>query len=214
MRSIESRVRLTPSPLYSGEKAGERGRAEGKRRGWPSAQPLSLTLSPEYRGEGTSDYIPDPRPPPPPPPPPPLLPLGRPHWGGPKGLVLPAAARDSAVSSPVTTSTASVRPSPWTSVVIPSVAPARTVTGRRNSPERTHTVPLRYSGSREGRVVASALAPAGRDVGPPPLAPRSPRLPRRRCEPSPLLPLPPPSPAVLWPCSFAADAHASRAAGS
>src|SRR5690242_17955991 len=100
---------------------------------------------------GSERYIPERRPLLPPL----LLPLGRPHCGGPKGLVL-AAAREalSAASSPVTTSRPSVRPSPCTSVVMPSVTPARTLIGRRNSPSRTQTVARRNSGGGLGCVDA------------------------------------------------------------
>src|SRR4051794_3997968 len=48
----------TPSPLYSGERAGVRGIARAAlviRRRASRNRPLTLTLSPAYRGEGTND---------------------------------------------------------------------------------------------------------------------------------------------------------------
>ncbi len=46
---------LSPSPLYSGERAGVRGeRGIFRRLLNDRSSPLTLTLSPEYRGEGIS----------------------------------------------------------------------------------------------------------------------------------------------------------------
>src|SRR5215210_8719473 len=42
-------IRISPSPLYSGERAGVRGSSLRTLE----RRPLTLTLSPEYRGEGT-----------------------------------------------------------------------------------------------------------------------------------------------------------------